>query len=97
MELLDYLIANIMALPWVIKGPGLFFIFSFLLKSIGHVFRLRLIAAITNFLLSLIIALILARWGVEIAIFVQEQLNMSAPQSDEHSHGHFNIFLERTG
>ena len=78
MELLNYLVVNIMQLPWIVKGPGLFLIFLFLIKAIGHVFRLRLFSVVTNFLLSVIVALVLARWGQDIAAFIFEQFSNSS-------------------
>ena len=82
MELLNYLIVNIMQLPWIVKGPGLFFMFAFLFKAIRHLFKLKFVSAVTSLLLSFIVALIFARWGHDIAAFVQALLTSPAPQSN---------------
>lgn len=80
MDIFDYLITNINQLPWITRGPGLFLIVVFLLKAVGHVFRLRLISVITNILYAFIVALVLARYGQEITAFVLETIN-NQPES----------------
>lgn len=75
MDIIDYLVTNINQLPWIVRGPGLFLIVLFLLKAIGHVFRLRLISVITNILYAVIVALVLARYGQEITAFVLDVIN----------------------
>lgn len=70
MDIVDYLITNISQLPWIVFGPGLFLIAVFLLKAVGQVFRLRLISVVTNILYAFIVALVMARYGQDIAAFV---------------------------
>ncbi len=72
MDIVDYLITNISQLPWIILGPGLLLMAIFTFKAIGYVFRLRLISVVTNLLYAFIVALVMARYGQEIAAFVMD-------------------------
>ena len=75
MALIDYLITNTSQLPWIVLGPGLFLIVMFLFKALGQFFRLKWISAIGSILYALIIALILARYGQDIAAYVLNYLD----------------------
>ena len=71
MDLVDYLVTNISALDHIVRWPGIFLIVLYLLRAVGHLFRLRLISLVTNLLYATIIALVLARYGNEIAVYLQ--------------------------
>ena len=71
MDLVDYLVTNISALDHIVRWPGIFLIVLYLLRAVGHLFRLRLISVVTNLLYATIIALVLARYGNEIAVYLQ--------------------------
>jgi len=71
MDLVDYLVTNISELDHIVRWPGIFLIVLYLLRAVGHLFRLRLISVVTNLLYATIIALVLARYGNEIAVYLQ--------------------------
>lgn len=77
MELVDYLIENIMSLPGIVRWPGIFLIVVFLLRAVGHLLRFRLVSVITNLLYAFIFALVLAQYGNEIASFISDAINSS--------------------
>ncbi len=70
MELVDYLINGILESPQIVRWPGIFLIALFLLRAVGQFFRLRLISVAINILYALIIGLVVARYGQEIADFI---------------------------
>ncbi len=70
MDLIDYLVTNIAEAPHIVRWPGIFLIALYLLRAFGHIFRLRLISVITNVLYAVIIALLLARYGDQIAAYM---------------------------
>ncbi|MEL7429795.1 MAG: hypothetical protein AAFN43_07325 [Pseudomonadota bacterium] len=76
-ELLNYLITNIMALEPIVRWPGLILIGFFCVKALGHLFGLRLISSLTNFLYALIIALVLARYGQGMTEYLLDLLKRS--------------------
>jgi len=74
MDLVDYLITNISKLDHIVRWPGIFLIILYLLRAVGHVFRLKLISVVTHILYATIIALVLARYGNDIAAFLYDLL-----------------------
>lgn len=70
MDLIDFLVTNIAEAPHIVRWPGIFFIIMYLLRAFGHLFRLRLISVVTNILYATIIALVVARYGNEIANYL---------------------------
>lgn len=58
---------TIFALPWGVKGPGLFLIALFLLRALRSLFSLRLITVFTSLIYVVIIAIILSQAGNLIA------------------------------
>ena len=81
-DLLDYLITNITQLPQNVQLIGGGLIVLFVLRSFFLVLRLRLISAATNILYALIVALVLARYGPEIAVFL-DGTTASQPAANE--------------
>ncbi|MDJ0613028.1 MAG: hypothetical protein QNJ29_05085 [Rhizobiaceae bacterium] len=73
MDLIDYLVSNIIELPHIVRWPGIFLIVLYLLRAVSHIFRLRLISVVTNILYATIVALLLAQYGNEIAAFMENQ------------------------
>lgn len=56
-------IERVMALPWIVKGPGLALIALFLLRAVRCVFSLRLITVFTSLVYAFVIAVILSQAG----------------------------------
>lgn len=56
-------ISNILELPWLVKGPGLFLIALFLLRAVRCVFSLRLITVLTSLVYAMVFAIILSQAG----------------------------------
>ena len=73
MELFDYLLNAILPLPWIVKGPGFAMIAWLLLRSVMQFLTLRWIKSATSIVFALIIALVLARYGTDIAAFLAEK------------------------
>lgn len=80
MDIIDYLITHISELPWIVKGPGLGLIALLLLRSFMQVFTLRWIKSATNVVYALIIALGMARFGQDIADFIQSKQQVPIEQ-----------------
>lgn len=70
MDIIDYLITDISELPWIVKGPGLVLMVLLLLRSFTQVFTLRWVKAATNVVYAVVIALGMARFGQQIAEFI---------------------------
>ena len=73
MGLIDYLLNSILPLPWIVKGPGLALIAFTLFRSVIQFLTLRWIKSATSIVFALIIALVLARYGTDIAVFLAEK------------------------
>lgn len=71
MDIINYLITDISELPWIVKGPGLALMALLLLRSFTQVFTLRWIKAATNVVYAIVIALGMARFGQQIAEFIE--------------------------
>lgn len=66
-DIFNYLVTNIMPLPMVIKGTGLAIIVLLVLRSIGQFLSFSWIKAATGLVIALVIALVMARYGQDIA------------------------------
>lgn len=73
MDIVDYLITNIAPLPWTVKGTGFGLMALLFLRAAGQFLSLRFIKATTSLVTALVIALVLARFGQDIAAFVATQ------------------------
>ncbi len=62
---------TIWALPWIVKGPGLFLMLFFISRSIARILTLNLISGVTNLVYTIIIAIILSRFGRDIAQLIE--------------------------
>ena len=73
MDIVTYFITHIGPLPWIVKGTG-FAIMAFLVfRSFGQFFSLRWIRATTSLVCALVVALVLARFGQDIAAFIASE------------------------
>ena len=70
MNIVEYLITNIGPLPWIVKGTGFALMAYLVFRSIGQFFSLRWVRAATSLVSVLVIALIMARFGQDIAAFL---------------------------
>jgi len=68
-DILD--IPAILALPWSVLGVGLVLIGFFLLRAVSQFFTLHPIRAVTSVVYALIIALVLSRFGGQIAAMIE--------------------------
>ena len=73
MDIIDYLITNITPLPWIVKGTGLGLMVLLVFRAAGQFLSLRFIKATTSLVTALVVALILARFGQDIAAFIASQ------------------------
>ncbi len=82
-DLLDYLITHISELPQNVQLIGGGLIALFVLRSFFLVLRLRLISAATSLLYALIVALVLARYGHDIAAFIGNSAAQAPSPEDQ--------------
>ena len=61
----------VLELPWIVKGPGIVLIAWFLLRGVTRFITLRPIKGLTNLVYAFIIALVLSRYGNDIALMIQ--------------------------
>ena len=71
-------VPNILALPWIVKGPGIVLAALFALRALRSFFSLKLITAATSVIWALAIAIILSRYGQAIATLIQNQSQPTA-------------------
>ena len=74
LDIIDYLVTHIAPLPWIVKGPGLLFMIALVFRAISQFMSLRWIKAVTSLVMVIVIALIMARFGSDIATFMETQL-----------------------
>lgn len=77
-ELLNYLYTEISPLPWTVKGVGLGLMALLVLSAVGKFLTFRWIKAATNLILALIIALVMARYGTDIAAMLQPKTDQTS-------------------
>ncbi|MEM7068336.1 MAG: hypothetical protein AAF478_05575 [Pseudomonadota bacterium] len=70
MDIVDYLITHIAPLPWTVKGTGFVLMLILAFRAFGQFLSLRWIRAATSIVLILVVALVMARFGQDIAAFV---------------------------
>lgn len=80
MDLFDYLITNILPLPWTVKGPGFLLMILIAFQAVGHFMSLRWISAATSLVTILVLALIMARFGTEIAVWIESLIVQQSEQ-----------------
>ena len=73
MDIIDYLITNIGGLPWSVKGAGFVLMAILFMRAVGQFFSLSWIKAATNLVMVLVVALVMARFGQDIASFISSQ------------------------
>ncbi|MEM9279226.1 MAG: hypothetical protein AAGA76_11685 [Pseudomonadota bacterium] len=73
MDIIDYLVTNIAPLPWIVKGTGFVLMAVLVFRAVGQFFSLRWIRAATSLVMALVIALVMARFGQDIAAFIASQ------------------------
>ena len=83
MDLIDYLATNILPLPWTVKGPGFLLMILLAFQAVGHFLSLRWISAATTLVTILVLALIMARFGTEIAQWIEAMIVQNPPQPQE--------------
>ncbi len=74
MEALNQILPVILALPGLVKWPGLALAGLLALKGVFKLLGLRLISAATNFVYAFIILLVLYHWGEDIHAFLLNYL-----------------------
>ncbi|MEM9332310.1 MAG: hypothetical protein AAGA53_13360 [Pseudomonadota bacterium] len=74
MDIVDYLITNIGDLPWSVKGVGFALMAFLFLRAVSQFFSLKWIRAATSLVMVLVVALVMARFGQDIASFVANQI-----------------------
>ncbi|MEM7216664.1 MAG: hypothetical protein AAF423_14085 [Pseudomonadota bacterium] len=82
MDFVDYLVVHISPLPWTVKGVGFAFIAFLVFRAIGQFFSLRWIRALTSLVMALVVALIMARFGQDIAAYLT---NLSVQETNNSS------------
>jgi len=75
MAILDFLISlisfdNILALDWMVKGPGILIIGWFVVRALDSLFKFRFIRAANGLLNAFVLTLILSRAGFAIQTFL---------------------------
>ena len=73
MGLIDYLLNAILPLPWIVKGPGLALMAFLLFRAVIQFLTIRWIKSATSIVFALIITLVLAGYGTDIASFLAEK------------------------
>ena len=73
MDIVDYLITHISPLPWTIKGTGLGLMVLLMFRAFTQFLSLRFIRAATSLVTALVVVLIMARYGQDIAAFLATQ------------------------
>ena len=73
MDIIDYLITHIAPLPWTVKGTGFGLMVLLVLRAAGQFLSLRFIKATTSLVTALVVVLILARFGQDIASLIASQ------------------------
>lgn len=71
MNIVDYLISSISALPLIVMGPGLALCAFIAFRAFGFFLSLRWIRAVTHLVYIAIILLVMARYGQDIAVYLQ--------------------------
>lgn len=71
MDIIGYLIEHISPLPWIVKGPGFILMALLCLRSFTQIFTLRWIKSATNVVYAFIVALIMARFGLDIVGYIE--------------------------
>ena len=71
MDIIDYLITNISPLPWIVKGTGMALMVLLFFRAFSQIFTLRWIKAATNIVYAIIVALGMARFGQDIADYIE--------------------------
>ncbi len=84
MDIIDYFITHIGPLPWMVKGTGFAIMALLVFRAFGQFLSLRWIRAVTSLVSALVIALILARFGQDIAAFIATDPGL---QPDANSQG----------
>ncbi|MEM8648938.1 MAG: hypothetical protein AAGF54_00250 [Pseudomonadota bacterium] len=72
LDIVDYLITYVSELPWMVKGPGFALMVYLIFRSVGQFMTLRWIKAATSLVYALIVALVMARFGHDIAAFIDK-------------------------
>ena len=85
MDLIDYLIEHISPLSWTVKGTGFLVIALLIMRAIGQFFSFRWIKAVTSLIVSVVILLLLARFGADLDQFITKQPNGSSNNTVEQS------------
>ena len=78
MDIIDYLVTHITPLPWTVKGPGMLLMVLLAFRAATQFMSLRWIRAITSLVSIVVVALIMARFGSDIAVFIDTQLSQPA-------------------
>jgi len=81
LDIIDYLITHITPLPWTVKGPGFLLMAMLGFKAIGQFLSFRWIKAATSLVTIVIVCLAMARFGTDIAQFIDEK--WKAPKQEE--------------
>lgn len=73
LDIIDYLITSISDLPFIVTGPGLALCALFAFRAFGLFVTLRWIKASTNLVYIVIILLVMAKYGEQIATMIQDK------------------------
>ena len=83
MDIITYLVTDISDLPWIVKGPGLILVVLLLLRAFTQVFTLRWVKAATSVVYALVIALVMARFGLQIAEYIGAEQPQTIEQNQQ--------------
>ena len=81
MDIIDYLVTHISPLPWTVKGTGLVLMLLLAFRAATQFMSLRWIRAITSLVSIVVVALIMARFGTDIAAYIDTML--ARPAADK--------------